>query len=85
MTGMELAPFVFSPILLGAKVQAPLPLRAESGKKRKERAPYRSCEDESGCAVVAVTRHNFYRTALLRLCPLCTKVSVESEHAGHSL
>ena len=38
-------------------------------KKRKERAPYRSCEDESGCAVVAVTRHGFYCTALLCICP----------------
>lgn len=54
-------------------------------KKRKERAPHRSCEDESGCALVAVARHAFYCTALLRLCPVCTKASVESEHAGHSL
>ena len=45
-------------------------------KKRKERAPYRSCEDESGCALVAVTRHAFYCTALLRLCPVCAKESV---------
>jgi len=38
-------------------------------KKRKERAPYGSGENGSGCAVVAVARHGFYCTALLCICP----------------
>ena len=38
-------------------------------KKRKKRAPYRSCENGIGCAVVAVAHHDFYCTALLCICP----------------
>ena len=38
-------------------------------KKGKERTPYGSCENGSGCAVVAVARHGFYCTALLCICP----------------